>query len=415
MTRQVARPVVALLLAAFLLRLAAGFWWQSRQAGPFYFGDSDSYWQLGRCLAHGQPYSLGVDAARVFRTPGYPALLAPIFLVAGDDASPLWGRGLSAALETLSVAGVGWLAGSLFGGRAGLMAMAAAALYPESAFGPWLLVQLGLWIAAWKAPSAARAGAAAFAAGVAAAAATLVRPSWLLFTPFAIGVGLAFAPARGRHLALGMCAMLGLMAAMTPWWCRNHRVTGHVVLTSLQAGAGLYDGLHPAADGGSNMDFAAPIAADEKRRIAEQGDAPEHLEYRLDRRMRDEAVAWAKANPRRAAQLAATKFFRLWNVWPNEASLSSWPARLAIAGAYVPILALGLAGAWRTRRLGWPAVLCWLPAVYLTMLHMVFVSSLRYRHPAMLGLIVLAAAAASGWNARSGGNRPGENPARVSA
>jgi hypothetical protein len=35
--------------------------------------------------------------------------------------------------------------------------------------------------------------------------------------------------------------------------------------------------------------------------------------------------------------------------------------------------------------------LCGLPAIYFTLLHMVFVSSIRYREPAMLGLIVLAA------------------------
>ena len=58
---------------------------------------------------------------------------------------------------------------------------------------------------------------------------------------------------------------------------------------------------------------------------------------------------------------------------------------------YAPLLALGLVGVWRYTPRGWPYVLAWLPAVYFTLLHMVFVGSIRYREPAMLALIVLAA------------------------
>jgi hypothetical protein len=45
--------------------------------------------------------------------------------------------------------------------------------------------------------------------------------------------------------------------------------------------------------------------------------------------------------------------------------------------------------------------MCWLPAVYLTLIHLVFVSSVRYREPAMLGVIVLAAVVAAGWRGPS--------------
>jgi hypothetical protein len=65
--------------------------------------------------------------------------------------------------------------------------------------------------------------------------------------------------------------------------------------------------------------------------------------------------------------------------------------RLAVLVTYVPLTLLALLGAWHARRLGFAGVLCWLPAVYFTLLHTVFVSSIRYRQPALLGLIVLAA------------------------
>ena len=75
----------------------------------------------------------------------------------------------------------------------------------------------------------------------------------------------------------------------------------------------------------------------------------------------------------------------------------SKPIRLAVLFAYVPILALGAVGAARTIRRGWPYIMCWLPAVYFTVLHMIFVSSIRYRQPAMLGVIVLAAGVVGSW------------------
>ena len=58
---------------------------------------------------------------------------------------------------------------------------------------------------------------------------------------------------------------------------------------------------------------------------------------------------------------------------------------------YVPLMLVAGLGLRRAASFDWPVVLCWLPAVYFTLLHTVFVSSIRYRQPAMLGLIVLAA------------------------
>ena len=43
-----------------------------------------------------------------------------------------------------------------------------------------------------------------------------------------------------------------------------------------------------------------------------------------------------------------------------------------------------------------------MPAIYFTLLHMVFVSSIRYRQPAMLALIVPAAAFLVRWRSVEG-------------
>lgn len=402
-----AKQLAVVLIVAFALRLVAGWAWQARLDGPFGFGDSESYWRLARAIASGEPY--GIGEGRAFRTPGYPLLLAPVFLLTGGEPSVTWARAESALLGTLSVGAVWWLGRTLFDARAGLVAASIAAVYPgaiaigalilsEAPFCPLMLLHLILWTAAWHARSARHAAVLAGSAGLAAGAATLVRPSWLLFVPFAIAVGLAAGRQRSRHLGVGAMVLAGLVAAMIPWWARNARLTGHFVPTTLQVGASLYDGLNARATGASNMAWSDEATARFLRSqrasagIGQDG-ANGSLEYRLDRQLRAESLSWARAHPGRVAQLAAIKFVRVWNFWPNEAAFSAWPIRLAVLITYVPVMVLAVMGAWATIHRGWPYVLCWLPAVYFTALHMVFVSSIRYRQPAMLALMVLAA----GW------------------
>jgi 4-amino-4-deoxy-L-arabinose transferase-like glycosyltransferase len=403
---------ILILAVALLARLAAGFWWDARlpPGQQFFFGDSDSYWQLGRAIARGEPYEYQGPDARVLRTPGYPLLLASVFIIGGDEPPVIWARALSAVMGTAAVAVVGWWAGLLFDPRAGIIAGWIASLYPgavamsafvlsEAPFCPFMLAHLALWGLAWRAPTTNRAVWLAAGGGVAGGVATLIRPSWLLFLPFALVIALAFDRKRRRQLLVGAAMAASFAACLLPWWIRNAQLTGRFVPTTLQVGASLYDGLSPTANGSSDMRFVPRFAAAE--RADERGDEQVVFEVRLDRRMADEAIAWTRANPARALQLAWIKFLRTWNVWPNEPALRSWPVRLVIAGTYVPLLALGLAGAWRYTRRGWPYVLAWLPAVYFTLLHCVFVGSIRYREPAMLPLVVLAAGFVAEWMRRS--------------
>lgn len=395
-----------ILAVAFAARLAFAFYWQARlpPGQQFFFGDSDAYWQLSRAIANDEPYQYLSPDAQVLRTPGYPLLLSGVFLAGGDHPPVMAGRALGAAFGTLAVGIVGWWTTALFEARSGLLAGWIAALYPgaiatsvfilsEAPFCAFMLAHLALWGLAWRAGTKSRACGLAVVGGVMAGCATLIRPSWLLFLPLALVAGLVLETRRARQLALAAAMAVSFAAVMLPWWIRNARVTGHFVATTLQVGASLYDGWNPQADGSSDMSFVPQFVADE--RAADQAQpgnsAADTFEYRLDRHLRQAALDWARANPGRVLQLAANKLLRVWNVWPNEPSLRRWPIRLLVLGTYVPLLLCALGGAWRYTRGGLPYLLAWLPAVYFSLLHMVFVSSIRYREPAMLALTVLAA------------------------
>jgi 4-amino-4-deoxy-L-arabinose transferase-like glycosyltransferase len=399
----------ALLLGAALgVRLAAAVWWETRlpPGRRFGFGDSESYWALARTIAEGKPYRFGETGPQVFRTPGYPLILAPLFLFYGEEPPTMAGRVLGAVLGAAAVAGVGILAGICFDQRTALVAATFATFDPgaiamsmfllsEAPFCPLMLLQLIAWTKAWKGEGSRAVAGWSLAAGVAAGLATLARPSWLLFTPFALGLAVLFSPARIRHARLGAWMLLSLAVTMTPWWMRNYAVTGRFVPTSLQVGASLYDGLSPHATGASDMRPVDDFAREFRQSLPpEQRAAAADREVALDRALRDAALDWAREHPGRVMQLAGVKFLRMWNVWPNAAEFQSWRIRLIVAAGYAPLIVLAVWGAWKWAPRDWPYVLCVLPAVYFTLLHMIFVASIRYRQPPMLALIVLAAAVA---------------------
>jgi 4-amino-4-deoxy-L-arabinose transferase-like glycosyltransferase len=413
------------LVVALGVRLAAAAVWEHGAAGPdrFSFGDSLSYWDLAQQINAGAPYRYG--NAYIFRTPGYPLLLAAVFRVVGNDAAVIWGRALGACFGTAAVAMVYALAYRLFDVTTARLAAAVAAIYPgaiassifvlsEAPFCPLMLGQLVLMTVAWQCRRNAPAAGWSLAAGAVAGAATLMRPSWLLFTPLAALLMLLIPSRLGgpRRWTLPVVMLFGLVVTMTPWWIRNYRLSGHFVATTLQVGESLYDGLNPQADGSSDLpevnvvkrqlrdELRAGVVRDEqpvggdaaKSDAAKRVAAIVELEYRTDRALGRAAIDWARQHPRRVIQLAGAKLLRMWNVWPNEARFRRLPVLLLVTVTYVPVLLAACFGIWKYTRRGWPNVLCWLPAVYLTGLHGVFVSSIRYRDPAMLALMVLAAA-----------------------
>ncbi len=151
------RWLLGVLCLAFVLRLGVAFYWEAKFAADgFHFGDSEGYWILARAIAHGEPYRFGPGGPAVFRTPGYPLLLAPLFLIFGEDPPVILARALGGIFGTLGVLGVWLLARRLFDTRVALLASLAAAVYPglialsapvlsEAAFCGLIPFQIWLW------------------------------------------------------------------------------------------------------------------------------------------------------------------------------------------------------------------------------------------------------------------------------
>ncbi len=409
--------VLTVLAVALGVRVGGAVWWQARLGDARALGmpDSDGYWELGHRIAAGQAYEYGGPDFRIFRTPGYPVLLAGLFTVVGADPPVLWARLVGALLGTVTVGVVIWMGRLLFDRDTGVLAGVLVAGYPgavamslfvlaEALFCPLMMLHLACWVCAWQAVSRRREVLWSVLAGVAAACAVLARPSWLLFIPFVLGCQVLASPARWRHLRIGVWMLGALSLVMCPWWIRNYQVAGRFVPTTLQVGASLYDGLNPAATGASDMRFTTRYYQAQRQDDIAAGRSPDGFEVRLDRRMRDDAWSWARGHMGAAIRLSGAKFLRMWNIWPNAGEFQSRALRLVVAAGYVPLLVLGAIGVWRWVRRGWPYTLCVFPALYFTGLHVIFVASIRYRDPAMLVWAVLAAAVLAGvWRRRVAG------------
>jgi 4-amino-4-deoxy-L-arabinose transferase-like glycosyltransferase len=372
----------------------------SGRPGHDLFPDTEIYWRLGDALRTGRPYAVPEAGGlhHALRTPGYPLFLAIMQGFFGGSVLPI--RLVQAALGASTVGMAAGLARQVSADpRVPLLtawfvafepysAAMSAVLLSEALFLP--LMMLGLWglSALWKQPGCRGWGVIALGVGSAMGGAILVKPSWALFPPMALGVWVLTARRR-QPIVAGLVVVLGIAAMMTPWWVRNARVFGRFVPTAVWAGASLYDGLNPRATGASDM------------KLLNRPPFRDLEETRQDRALTRAALDFVREQPRRAAELAAVKFVRYWSPWPNEASFRSRAAVLVGVLVEVPLFALFAAGVWLRRRDAAALALLAGPIVYFLCIHMIFVSSVRYRIPGLVPALGLSASACMEWIGRA--------------
>jgi 4-amino-4-deoxy-L-arabinose transferase-like glycosyltransferase len=361
------------------------------------FGDTKIYWDLAAAIVAGKPYVVYQFGSPHFalRTPGYPLFLAACREVFG--ANLLAVRLVQAVLGTASVWLVGKLtrsvitAGHSSVASLSLAAMALAAVHPyvvamsalvlsEATFLPLML--LGLWglSSLWREPGPSRPWLVAIGTGLAMGGAILSRPSWALFMPVVLASWVVGSKpgSRARALQNALIVALATASLLAPWWVRNERVIGRFVPTALWVGASLYDGIGPQANGSSEMEF---VNAPDVRALGE---------VEQDAVFRQRSLSFARSHPGRVLELAAIKFGRFWSPWPNADTLQGPGLALASALVTIPVFVLMALGVWDRRGDLRALVLLLGPLLYFCLLHMVFVSSIRYRIPGEVPALGLA-------------------------
>ena len=377
------RTLLLILLAALVLRVGFVLTREDR----FYFPDSIEYSTIASNVLAGRGFILSDDRV-IPATPGYPAFMAAVFAFSNDSLLAV--RLVQAVLGALSCWLVFELGRRLFDEKAGLWAAAIAGVYPFLIFYTGLALTETLFVFLLLAfmlcvcIGRARGGWMAFVvAGVLAGAAALVRQSslglFIFLVPFLL-LARSDRRSRGGLIVRYALCLVVMSAVMSPWIVRNYRICGRFLPGDLDGGGSLYEGNSPGADGAPALD-----------RIEWPPALAGLSECERDAFLRHEAVAWIRANPGRFLRLAAAKVGRTWNAFPNNPAYRS-SIYLAISLlSYAPVMILAFAGALRLRGArGRAAAVLLVPAVYISLVHVVFVGSIRYRLAAMPFLIVLA-------------------------
>jgi len=377
--------VVAAVLRVALLVLA------ERRPDRFDFPDSHRYVRVAKNIAAG----LGpVESERIQAgtDPLYPYVLSVGIPLGFDDTPGLmrFGRGVNALFGLASVLLLAFLARRLFGERPALVAATILSVDPILLFfnglvlteTPYITLLLAGYYCLVLARHPRRGLAAAAGAGVLLGLATCMRSSSLLM-PLAV-MPLVWHFAGGlarRRLAAALIVPVAAAAVLVPTVARNYRLFARFVPVCTNGGASLLDALGPWADGATGMD-----------RIKYPAFPPGAGEYERDRLCRVAALKWAVDHPGETLRLAWAKLRRTWSVTINAADYRS-PLYVLVGWATVApeLLLAAIGGLWLlSQRRFAPLALLLLPAVYFTLVHMVFVGSVRYRLPAMPFLFVLA-------------------------
>jgi 4-amino-4-deoxy-L-arabinose transferase-like glycosyltransferase len=355
------------------------------------FPDESLHWQLATHLV--QDGTLTSDDGRLAaRMPLYPLMLA-LFAAAGQ-AGILLARLAQALIGAVTAAVIYHLARASGGTRAAAVAGLLVAIDPFAIFFANLLLTETLFTlllvslvaaACQVLPPHSRRWSWGLVM-ITAPLALLTRPAVAALIPLVWGLILALSQDRRRALRplLRCVAVLGVL--LLPWGLRNRAVLGSFAWLSTNGGVTLYDAQGPQADGSSDQSFLEQIPAlaglDEVER-------DRLLQHRAWRQMRED--------PTRVLQLALTKIGRTWNPLPNVAEYRGGLAAWAGATYTIAVVLAALAGLiLSARRRHAPTLrlhgFVFSAVLYFTLLHAVYIGSVRYRVPLMP---LLAAAAAT--------------------
>jgi len=402
---------VPVLLVALALAINLGSLLAVRRHGTVETLDADEheYWDLAEALLRG-----GIDALPARRTLPFPAILATLRALVGNDyirvqiallvvlsLSPLLlyllVRRCVGSERVARLAAIGFLLWPPFV-RYGIT------LYSDS---PALLTFLAFLVAfTWASerrngpePLGASWGRWLVAGGLLALCIQM-KPLYLLYAPIAFVLAVASEQGPKQRARAGTLLTIGCLLVLLPWSAYLSRREGRFLLISANDAETLAGGLNPEL---LRMDGTGFYVSPENR-VTWVGPGkwlnpaatgylrPEELElpYGQARKLLAErSMSWIRSHPREVMYITARKLLYMWGIYPfwNGAAQSLLGNCLLL-----PLMGLAGLGVWRSRQNGSRFAVFWTLPIFSSLIACISWGSWRFRMPGDVGLIVLAAA-----------------------
>lgn len=377
-------PDGAVFLLALALRGLFLLFWELRGWASLH--PPDAYYSIALSwLGHAPP--LGFDA---MLPPFYTLFLSAVLGLSGGP-DPLLARGLQCALGAASAVLLRRIGLALAGERAALWAGLWAAADPALIFFTphlqtetlFVFLELGFFLALLPKARAAALDGTLPLIGLLGGLCALTRS---VFTAYPAFLFLALWRSAGLKRALLFSLLLGAGWALpgAVWTARNLAVYGKLVPMSAQMGWTLWEGFTLDREEVRRRphDMAEEAAA---RGISDPADLGGYFLAKTR--------AFARERPFEALKIVVGKAFLYWRPFPYDPH--SWWIRGGLGAYYLALFGFALLGARRAwGQPGWGPV--WALFAYLTAMHSVFFTSLRYRVPLEPFLCLLAALGAAG-------------------
>jgi len=376
----------------------------------FLFPDSPDYLQLAKAILSHEAYMAGGNFAA--RMPGYPVFIALIFELFRNtnEKAILLAQALMGGACVVMVYSLGRRVSHAVGLAAAFLAALdplsigfSAAVLTETPYTFFLLLALCIAVRIMEGRRFGR------------------LPDWASWVLLGLvwGIGIYFRgsalwgivpvtgwmavvrkrngeeTSHGRALGYAVLAIVISFMTLVPWQMRNYRLfhNGAMRLTTLE-GMSLYEAVYPGADGGPKQP-EIPVPPE----IKTMDEAQRSDEW--SRR------AWKEieTDPLRIAKLGVMKFGRTWSPTFNAAEFKKiGPIQVLMALWHIPLFLLALLG---IPRVSWALrILLLIPVVYFSLIHALFLGSVRYRVPLMPIVCVFSAAGLMGlWKWLRSGKR----------